>query len=225
VTNRDPLHQYGSLLGELSEWFQSLLNRFSNHIHCGEGCAHCCRGLFDISLPDALSVANGFNMLPDNLRSSISTAAGDIQKKIVREIPELKESYFLQAVSEDRIDEIVERVGEVSCPFLDDKCNCLIYDRRPLACRLEGIPMVDVSDGLFGDWCELNFRGGMASELAEALRLDYYRIQQIETEATAYISSRMRGDRQEGITLFIPSVIAAAESFSSLSLNIFEPLS
>ena len=47
----------------------------------------------------------------------------------------------------------------------------------------EGIPMVDVHDGLFGVWCELNFSGGVKGAFEEDLRLDYSGI-----EATARVS-------------------------------------
>ncbi len=57
--------------------------------------------------------------------------------------------------------------------------------------------MVDARDGLFGDWCELNFTAGISPQMAEDLRLDYYGIQETE----------------EGPTIFIPSVICAEPWF------------
>ncbi len=82
--------------------------------------------------------------------------------------------------------------------------------------------MVDASDELFGDWCELNFAEGITPGQIEALCLDYRRIQEIEADATAYISSSFLGDRKEEITLFIPSVVTAIEEFRSLSLRAFK---
>ncbi len=38
-----------------------------------------------------------------------------------------------------------------------------IYE-RPMACRLEGVPMVDTRHGLLGDWCDLNFTGGVPED-------------------------------------------------------------
>jgi len=36
------------------------------------------------------------------------------------------------------------------CPLLGSHDECLVYECRPLACRLEGAPMVDSRDGPFG---------------------------------------------------------------------------
>jgi hypothetical protein len=34
-------------------------------MRCGDGCFRCCHGLFDVPLPDALAVAEGYRGLPD----------------------------------------------------------------------------------------------------------------------------------------------------------------
>ena len=73
--------------------------------------------------------------------------------------------------------------------------------------------MVDTRDGLFGDWCELNFKEGVFPETARDLSLDYYEIQAIELEATGNLSEVLLASRQEEATVFVPSVIAAFGSF------------
>ena len=73
--------------------------------------------------------------------------------------------------------------------------------------------MVDPHDGVFGDWCELNFKEGVSSGMEEHLRLDYYELQEVEQEATAYLSSLLLGSRQEEATVFLPSVIASFDTF------------
>jgi hypothetical protein len=49
--------------------------------------------------------------------------------------------------------------------------------------------MVDIRDGLFGDWCELNFTQGISPEIAADLRLDFGEIQAIEQTAAVFIPS------------------------------------
>jgi hypothetical protein len=83
--------------------------------------------------------------------------------------------------------------------------------------------MVDINDGLFGDWCELNFKEGVSAELAEDLRLDYYEIQTIEQEVTGHLSQYFGASPQKEATLFIPSVIAASDVFRILSHKVSEP--
>lgn len=218
------LREYEEWLKGLDAWFHSIQSAQTDQMQCANGCSRCCYGLFDVSLPDALLIMQGFRRLPLDRRQTVVEAAAGIQHKIMRECPELEAPFFLCGLSEDAIDRIAERVGRVRCPLLGEADGCLIYSYRPLACRLEGVPMVDVRDGLFGDWCELNFRGGAAPELLESLRLDYYRIQDTECAATAHLSQHLFGVRREEMTIFIPSAIAASDALLSLSLGVLEPL-
>jgi Fe-S-cluster containining protein len=213
MTSRTILQMHDSLVSRLDKWFQSIQAKHGDRMHCARGCSKCCYGLFDISLPDALRVASAFSMLPQEIRSAAAKRSSAIQKKIIQEGMELQEPFFLNKISEEKIDQLVESVSDVLCPLLDWNDHCLIYGHRPIACRLEGIPMVDSHDGLFGDWCELNFKEGVSSALAEDLRLDYYELQAVEREATAGLSHRLLGIRQDEVTIFLPSIIAAFDSF------------
>jgi hypothetical protein len=223
MTPRRWMPPYNNLLKRLDSWFWSIQSRHADQMHCGRGCTKCCHGLFDISLPDALRITDGFNSLPEELRVAVTSRALDIHTKIINECPELKGPFFLGDLTEEKIDDILERIGEVRCPLLSGDDTCLIYDYRPLACILEGIPMVDAQDGLFGDWCELNFREGVSAEALKDLRLNYYEIQAIEQEVTAYVSLHFPIDLKKENTLFIPSVIAASDVSHDLRLKAFKP--
>ncbi len=213
MTDLGFLEKHLQMLNHLDEWFRSYLASHLDQMQCGKGCAQCCCGLFDVSLPDALRIAKGFDMLAGGTRSLVVERASIIQGKIRQEAKELREPFFLNAVTQDRIDALVDCIQDAQCPFLDERGRCLIYEDRPLACRLEGIPMVDLHDGLFGDWCELNFKNGVTPKLKEDLRLDYYEIQAIEQEATGFLSQCLLAHRQEAVTLFIPSIVAAFDAF------------
>ena len=55
------LDRYGALLGEVDVWFQTCSLRYPEQIVCRQGCSSCCRGLFDITLLDALYLKRGFD--------------------------------------------------------------------------------------------------------------------------------------------------------------------
>jgi Fe-S-cluster containining protein len=190
------LSQHDRWLRELDQWFHSIQSRHGAQMQCGRGCALCCHGLFDISIPDATRVTGGFAELRENVRKAIVERATMIHRAIAAEWDEIAPPYLLDSLREERIDALVEVVGEVGCPFLDRRNSCLIYEQRPVACRLEGVPMVDVHSGLFGDWCELNFSCGVGPEVVEDSRLDYDALQEID----------------QGPTIFIPSLIYAVSS-------------
>jgi len=200
------IQKHEDMMRRLDEWFAHLHTLYPDKIKCERGCALCCHGLFDVSLADAVQIIRGYDLLPEDIRMSVRERASLIQRQIKGASGMAAEPLFLN-LSQGEIDELVERIDGVRCPFLGTDDECLIYDQRPLACRLEGVPMVDRHDGLFGDWCELNFQNGVENGLLEKLRLDYYEIQAIEQETTGDLSQLLFPARDEEVTIFIPSIL------------------
>lgn len=183
------LERHRRLVQLLDQRLRTIRSRHAAHLRCAPGCAGCCHGLFDVSLSDAAMVREGLSELPAETRAAVLERALPIQRSLEAAFPELDPPYLLAGISEDRVDQFIDQVGKAPCPFLDGKDSCLIYQYRPLACRLEGIPMVDAKDGLFADWCELNYKGGLTAQLIDDLRLDYYEIEEIEGGPTVFIPS------------------------------------
>lgn len=207
------MRRYYELLQALDRWFASIQARHPEHMQCRNGCASCCHGVFDISMADAVLVAQGFGALPAGSRARTLARARRIQRDIRREAPAVGPPFLLQGLSPDRIDEIVSGVPGTACPFLGGKNECLIYWHRPIACRMEGMPMVDAREGSFGDWCELNFTGGIQGDLTKELALDYGGLQAIEDELNRHLGNLILGRPVDNVTVFIPSVIVEFERF------------
>ena len=224
----NPVRKYDELLATLDRRFQSVHARYPYDIACGDGCAACCHGLFDVSLPDARRIVRGYAALPPPLQDAVAERALRLQDRILGKLPELSSPYLLDASDQnvqDRIDAMTELMPEARCIFLDDGDRCLIYDDRPMACRLEGLPMIDRHDGLFDDWCEKNFKEGIApetsSELMAELQLDYYAMQELEQMAAMRLVRLFRDSHptgKEAPTVLIPSIIAAYADFQRLAL-------
>jgi hypothetical protein len=77
--------------------------------------------------------------------------------------------------------------------------------------------MIDVRDGLFGDWCELNFKQGIPEGAAKDLEQDYNAIDASEATRSAIVAQRAGISDHRAVT-FIPSVIAEFDSFWKLLL-------
>ncbi len=75
------LEKHDAMVNHLDEWFRSFQAMHQDQMQCGKGCAHCCCGLFDVSLPDALRIAKGFDMLAGDTRSLVMDRASVIQEK------------------------------------------------------------------------------------------------------------------------------------------------
>ena len=69
------LDRYGELLGEVDAWFRRCLEQHPELIACRNGCSECCRGLFDITLLDALYLRRGFDRLPESLKTELAREA------------------------------------------------------------------------------------------------------------------------------------------------------
>jgi Fe-S-cluster containining protein len=158
---RDILRNYGALLSSVDQWFSRCLAGSPNEIKCAQGCSACCRGLFDITLLDAWYLKTGFDQLDGNIRQSVLRKSENRLSSLRRLWPEFDEPYILNVRPEKDWDELMPDEDETPCPLLSDTGQCLVYDYRPMTCRLHGIPLVDVSGEVFHDeWCTMNFKGG-----------------------------------------------------------------
>jgi len=154
----DILDRYGSLLGEVDRWFDGCLSRHSEDIVCHHGCSECCRGLFDITLLDALYLKRGFDLLPLAVQQAVQEKASARLEDLAAEWPDFKRPWMLNHIPEEQWDAMMPEEDETSCPLLSDSGACLVYAYRPMTCRLNGIPLID-TDGepFFDEWCTLNF--------------------------------------------------------------------
>ncbi len=207
------MRRHKEFLAGIDVWFGSVRRKYAKQMQCGRGCVLCCRGLFDISFPDALLLAEGLNGLTPEALARAKADANNIQSGILKSAPDLKTPHFLNVLTEEQIDRIVEQADSPRCPLLGPDNQCTVYEHRPLACRLEGLPMVDVKDGPFGDWCELNFTNGVPSEAMNDLKHDYYEMQEVEQIATEILSDALLGEDRRDVTVFIVSIVADFEDY------------
>lgn len=155
---RELLAPYRELLNEVDIWFRRCSLAAGEQIACQRGCSACCRGLFDITLLDAFLLKDGFDRLAAAVRRRAGQAARGRVTAIQRCWPDFKPPFLLNLYPEERWDEVMPDEDETPCPLLGDDGLCLVYESRPMTCRLHGIPMVDVSgELLFDEWCTLNF--------------------------------------------------------------------
>jgi Fe-S-cluster containining protein len=154
----DILDRYESLLGEVDDWFGACLSRHADVIVCHQGCSACCRGLFDITLLDALCLKRGFDRLPVSVQQVVQLKAVEPLVPLAARWPEFTRPWVLNHIPEQFWDEMMPEEDETPCPLLAADGACLVYSQRPMTCRLNGIPLIDTSgEGLFDEWCTLNF--------------------------------------------------------------------
>ncbi len=154
----DILDRYGSLLGEVDQWFDACLSRHPESIACHHGCSECCRGLFDITLLDALYLKRGFDLLAPSVRQAAQEKAALRLAVLAGAWPDYKRPWTLNHIPEELWDAMMPEEDETPCPLLSDAGACLVYAHRPMTCRLNGIPLIDTNgEPFFDEWCTLNF--------------------------------------------------------------------
>lgn len=157
---QDIFDRYSSLLREVDSWFAGCVQGHGELITCAQGCSSCCRGLFDITLLDALYLRKGFDLLSADIQHSIRLKAQAQLEPLATRWPTFTAPWILNSIPETEWDDMMPEDDETPCPLLSEAGSCLVYDHRPMTCRLNGIPLIDVSgEELFDDWCTLNFVG------------------------------------------------------------------
>jgi Fe-S-cluster containining protein len=125
---------------------------------CTRGCSACCRGLFDITVLDALYLRRGFDQLPEKVRHSVRLKARNRLDALTARWPAFEAPWILNRIPEAEWDAMMPEEDETPCPLLSEQGTCLVYDHRPMTCRLNGIPLIDTSgENLFDEWCTMNF--------------------------------------------------------------------
>lgn len=154
------LREYGELLSSVDRWFSRSMRAAGEAVSCAKGCCGCCRGLFDITLMDACFLKRGFDRLPPGVRMAVRDRSLKRLDGLKSVRPGLEQPYVLNIWPEDEWEPLMPDDDETPCPLLGEDGLCLVYDHRPMTCRLHGIPLVDVSGDIFHDeWCTLNFLG------------------------------------------------------------------
>lgn len=201
------LLRYGDLLREVDRWFASCLRNHGELIECRHGCSACCRGLFDITLLDALYLRSGFDRLPEPERNNIRLKAFSRLSALSMRWPAFNPPWLLNPIPEQQWDEMMPEDDETPCVLLSDEGTCLVYEHRPMTCRLNGIPLID-TDGeeLYDDWCTRNFIDHDPRQLPE-LRYPFKQLFAQELLLFRSMTLKMWGEEFNEIDTVIPAAI------------------
>jgi Fe-S-cluster containining protein len=187
------LSAYRQLLSEVDAWFSRCSELYPDKIACTRGCSECCRSLFDITILDAATLKNGFDRLPEAVRNNVRSRAEERLEQIRNIWPEFTHPYTLNYHPEEDWQLLMRDDDETPCVLLDDNGHCLLYDFRPMTCRLHGLPLIDISGEVMHDeWCSNNFTG-IDPLLLEGLRTDFDRILRDEVALDRLFTKELLG--------------------------------
>jgi Fe-S-cluster containining protein len=205
-----PLHRvqiisaYGRLLKLTDRWFEGASRRAAGQVRCADGCAQCCRGLFEINLLDAWNLQAGLARLPEEVRQLVLERAGRQLQSIAGRWPQLAPPYVLNDLAEERWPELMPEEDNTPCAFLSAQGRCLVYAERPLICRQHGMPTIDLRGRLWSDgWCTLNFTDSDPLAMPQ-LRWPFRAAMGREFSLLARFVSSLVGEEGPGLDTLIP---------------------
>lgn len=203
------LAAYRQLLGEIDAWFERCLAAAPpGMLACRQGCSACCRGLFDISLLDALLLKEGFGQLPAAVRGRVLARCRPRLAELQQRWPTLSPPFLLNALPDDSWATMPEE-DETPCPLLGDDGLCLVYPFRPMTCRLHGLPNLDLSgEDLGTDLCTLH-AGDPHTLPAVVLRWPFRAVFAREIDLLSAVTRELTGRSTAQADTFIPLALLA----------------
>lgn len=126
---------YELLVDKAEMAFQRVGKEHAECIKCERHCADCCHAVFGLFLIEALYMREHFEQINEEQKVRILERA----KKADRDLESLQNK--LRTFEDDPQMQAYTLARErIRCPLLDDNDECVLYQRRPITCRVYGIP-------------------------------------------------------------------------------------
>lgn len=146
---------YLPLLRQLDAWQADTAEAYPGIILCRPGCHACCHGPFDISVADAELIREAVAALPDPVRTAVGVRAAAQTARMRQSAPDLGVTLDVSLLSEQTLDGLCEAMAEEPCPCLDEAGRCLIYEARPMVCRVMGLGLRTTDGGDIPNACPI----------------------------------------------------------------------
>lgn len=115
--------------------FKTIQEKYPLSVTCHIRCCDCCYAVFGVFPIEAAYINYYFNRLERKIRRDILRRAEKADDEMLRAKDTLK-------VFEDDPKMKVFGLGKqrVRCPLLQDSEECVLYEKRPIICRIYGVP-------------------------------------------------------------------------------------
>lgn len=198
------LQQQLELLNEAERWFATAADHLGKQrVACGAGCSACCRGLFDISLLEALLLRRAYERLPEAVRQQVRQKAELRLADLRKSWPKWEAPFLLNGMPDDEWTEMPED-DLTPCALLDDKGRCLFYAARPMTCRLYGLPAFDLDGSDFSSGICSRNRVDLDNP---QLRYPFRELFQRENELFRQFTEKLTGRAYRELDTFIPMAV------------------
>ncbi|THB80486.1 MAG: YkgJ family cysteine cluster protein [Desulfobacteraceae bacterium] len=131
--------KYRAVVSLIDGIFEKVKKEYPKEVFCREKCSDCCYAIFDLTIIEAIHLNHQFN-----LKFSGTEKYELIQQasKADRALNKLKRDAYKEIKSGKNEMEILAKMAQerVRCPLLGPDNLCIMYESRPITCRIYGIP-------------------------------------------------------------------------------------
>lgn len=131
--------KYEALVQMVDAVFERVKNDYPKEVFCREKCSDCCYAIFDLTLIEALYLKDRF---VKKFSGKEKNKFIEIADKTDRALVKMKRDAFKKVKDGADQLEIVAKMSQerVRCPLLGEDNLCVMYENRPITCRVYGIP-------------------------------------------------------------------------------------
>ncbi len=178
--------KYQGLVSIVDGVFQKMKKDYPKEVFCREKCSDCCYAIFDLTIIEAIHLNHKFN---EKFSGTEKSALIDNAAKVDRAIFKLKREAFKEIKNGKNEIDILAKMSQerIRCPLLGPDNMCILYESRPITCRIYGIPTS--SSGMSHICGRTNFNEG---EKYPTLNMDkiYTQLQLLSAEMTLGLKAK-----------------------------------
>jgi Fe-S-cluster containining protein len=127
--------KYATVAQKADILFKSIAEKYPLSVKCRIRCCDCCYAVFGVFPIEAAHLRYHFNHLDRKIKRDVLRRAEKADDEILRAKDRLQ-------VFDNKPQMQVYGLGKerIRCPFLTDRKECVLYEKRPIICRIYGVP-------------------------------------------------------------------------------------
>lgn len=133
--------RYEAIAAEADKVFSRVSELTGPAVSCKPGCSECCHAPFDLSFIEALYINQKFReRFPQSMQRAPIEDRAD---RADRDFHVIKKKAFKASENGVPHEQILADLAKerIRCPLLDEEDHCILYEHRPITCRLYGVPL------------------------------------------------------------------------------------
>ncbi len=131
--------KYEALVHMVDGVFERVKKEYPKEVFCRKKCSDCCYAIFDLTLIEALYLNDKFlKQFSGTEKNSLIEIADKTDRVLVK----MKRNAYREVKNGADQLEIVAKMSQerIRCPLLGKDDLCVMYEHRPITCRVYGIP-------------------------------------------------------------------------------------